>query len=250
MLGRQHLMLTLATTAVLLTPLLEEYPGFVAVMFFGAGVGSLIPDVDAEDAAVFHSDIKGLNGELGKAVNSSIGPFLPYFGYSTKYLIFKPAVKVFDLVTPSRYRFQEKHRTFTHSIIGVLTMTALTGLYLSPVLIVLKIFNPFYLAAFLAAYMFGAFLHMVQDSCTKTGIKWNSPFSDWKLYGDLSTGKDIRKPRFFLTWLIFASPVSIYIVHVNDFGVLNSVLLAVSFVCLSWLAFMKFVSGVEFVDSS
>ncbi len=238
-------MLTVATAAVVLAPLLEMYPGFVLVMFIGAGIGSLIPDVDAEDAAVFHQNIRGLNGDIGKAVNNSIGPLLPYFGYSTKYLIYKPAVKIFDFVTPEKYGFQEKHRTFTHSFLGVFTMTGLTGVYLTPILILLDLFNPVFLAAFLAAYMLGAFLHMVQDSCTKTGIAWNSPFSQWKLKGSLSTGKDIRKPRFFLIWLGFTSLASFYLSQVYQLELILSVLGSVFLIVLSWLVFMKLVSKVE-----
>ncbi|MFB6115765.1 MAG: hypothetical protein ABEK04_05795, partial [Candidatus Nanohalobium sp.] len=92
MLGRQHLMLSVATVSVVLAPYLESAEGFVIVMLLGTGIGSLIPDVDAQDAAVFHNDIRGLNGDVGDTVNNFIGPLLPAFGYTTKYAIYKPAV--------------------------------------------------------------------------------------------------------------------------------------------------------------
>ena len=247
MLGRQHLMLSVATVSVFLAPYFEGYESFVIVMFIGAGVGSLIPDVDAPDAAVFHQDIRGLKGDFGKAVNNLIAPILPAFGYTTKYTIYKPAVKVFDFFTSEDYSFQEKHRTFSHSFLGVFTMTTITGLYMIPLLIITEMFAPLYLLAFLFAYMTGAFLHMLEDSCTKTGIAWNSPFSDTKLKGDISTGKDIEKPRYFLFWLGGLTGIAFYLGHSTQYSITHPVLTSGSLLAvgISWLVFVKFVAKAK-----
>ena len=244
-LGRQHLMISVATVSVVLAPFLETAEGYVITAFIGVGIGALIPDVDAQDAAIFHENIRGLNGDVGEAVNNFLGPMLPYFGYATKYAIYKPAVTIFDFLTSDKYSFQEKHRTFSHSFLGVFTMTAVTGLYLTAILILLEIFAPLYLIVFLLSYMSGAFLHMLEDSCTVTGIAWNSPFSETKLKGQISTGKDIKKPRYFLYTLGALTASSFYISAEYTIYMPVVVIGSIIAVILSWLIFAKFIAKVE-----
>lgn len=244
MLGRQHLMLSVATATIFLVPYLEEAQSLVLVMFVGAGIGSLIPDVDAPDAAIFHDDLRGLNDDFGEAVNNIVGPFLPVFGYTTKFLIYKPAIKFFDIFVFDKYSFQEKHRSFSHSILGVTTMTVITGVYMIPVLLILELFAPLFLLGFLVAYAFGAFLHMLEDSATKTGIAWNSPFSDIKLKGQVSTGKDIKKPRYFLYYLGGLACLTFFVSSSSQYKVADPIITGISLlvVMLSWLIFMKGVA--------
>ncbi|MFB6100423.1 MAG: metal-dependent hydrolase [Candidatus Nanohalobium sp.] len=244
MLGRQHLMLSAATAAALAAPFIE-HTGLALTFFTGACIGSLIPDVDAHDAAIFHRDLKGLNHGTGRMLNNFIGPALPFFGYTTKYLIYIPAVKFYNFLF-SDYSFHGEHRSFSHSVLGIFTMTALTGVYIISTLAVLQVFIPLYVGAFLLAYMTGAFLHMLQDSCTKTGIAWNSPFSKTKLKGRLKTGKSRLKPRMFFTYLATVAGITFYLGSIPSYT-LSSVGLAVQTVLLlgaSWLVFMHF-SGVK-----
>lgn len=235
-------MLSLATVSAVVIPLADVLGEYMIVVLLGAGIGSLIPDVDAEDAAVFHRNIRGINGDVGKFINFSIGSFLPYFGYTTKYLIYKPAVKTFNLITPKKYSFQEKHRSFTHSILGVLTMTAVTGIYLSILMTMAGITASVTLLIFLTAYMTGALLHMLQDSCTKTGIAWNSPFSRTKLKGQLKTGKDMKAPRYFLYWLIVLNFASLYTTSYYSLTVIQSGVLSTAILGASWMIFVKIIA--------
>ncbi|QGA80518.1 metal-dependent hydrolase [Candidatus Nanohalobium constans] len=247
MLGRQHLMLSVASVSVVLAPFLLRAELLVFTLFFGVAIGSLIPDVDAPDAAVFHRDVRGLSGDFGSAVNNLVGPVLPVFGYSTKYLIYKPVVKLLEFLTSEDYCFEEKHRTFSHSVLGVFTMTVLTGVYLVPVLLSLELLAPFYLLAFLSAYMIGAFLHMLEDSCTKTGIAWNSPFSETRIKGQISTGKDVRKPRIFLYWLGMLTGATFYLGVIDKRFLSLPAVAAISVTGLgvSWLVFLKLVAKAE-----
>ena len=233
-------MLSAATAAALVAPFIE-HTGLALTFFTGACIGSLIPDVDAHDAAIFHRDLKGLNHGTGKMVNGFIGPMLPFFGYTTKYLIYIPAVKFYNFLFSS-YSFQEKHRSFSHSVLGVFTMTALTGIYLASFLSLLGVFIPFYLGTFLLSYMLGAFLHMLQDSCTKSGIAWNSPFSRTKLKGKLKTGKSKLKPRILFTFLATLAAVTLYLGNTSIYA-LPAVQLAAQTLLVSiagWLVFMHF----------
>lgn len=240
-------MLSTATVTSVLVPLIGFKPGLVLVVLVGTGIGSLIPDIDAEDAAVFHDDVKGLNTDIGTAVNNVVAPLLPFFGYSTKYIIYRPALMVYGKIIFRSYSFEDRHRSFTHSILGVFTMTFLTGLIMASILLYAGLLNTVYLLGFLSGYMTGAFLHMIQDSCTKTGIAWNSPFSDTKLKGDISTGKDFRKPR--LLTHVFGAVVLLSVgINIGVFYTLSllksTVILAAANV-LIWFIFMRFFADVR-----
>ena len=241
MLGRQHLMISVTTAFALAVPFIESFEALSFVFLIGAAIGSLIPDVDAPDATIFHSHVRGLSSEPGKAVGKFIGPVLPLFGYTTKYMIYKPVVHVFNFVTS--YEFSEKHRNFSHSILGVTSLTAVTGLYITPVLLYTGFFAFMPLAVFLLGYMFGALLHMLEDSCTKTGIAWNAPFSNTKLKGGLTTGEDNRQPRTLLYTLGIIS-LAVFLVKESskyDFTTLELAFGTFTALGLIWIFFMALV---------
>jgi inner membrane protein len=239
-------MLSVATGLLLIIPVAQLLDGFMALILIGVAIGSLIPDVDASDAAVFHRNVKGLNGQMGRLVNGFVGPILPLFGYTTKYMIYKPAVHLFNLLS-RKHSFSEKHRSFSHSFLGVFTLTSVTGLYLTPVLIYVPAVSMFHLLSFLSGYSFGALLHMLQDSCTRTGIAWNAPFSSKRLKGSLRTGKDNREPRFMLYVLAAQVPVILYMALHSHIGTINLSLIAVVSTSVTWLVFVSGVceAGVE-----
>ncbi len=250
MLGRHHLLLSLATVSCLLVPFLDEYPGFVLLAFFGTAVGSLIPDVDSHDAAIFHENVKGLNGDVGIFVNNFFAPVFPVFGYVTKYLIYKPVVHLYDRVVFRKYSFKEKHRSFSHSILGVVTMTLLTGIYVTLALAAVNLFSPLALAVFLSSYASGAFLHMLEDSCTRTGIAWNSPFSSTKLRGELVTSakpEHVKAPRRFTYFLGVFSVVFLLADSLGKTVVPGMNLPAAVFIFtfMSWAVFLKYIAGAE-----
>ncbi len=182
MLGRHHVSLSVVTVALVVLPLLTLYPVLCLIALVGTAIGSLIPDADSPDAAIFHQKVRGVNDLL-----NAPAVLYPAFGYVTKYLIYKPIVKIYDSVVFTQYDIEERHRGFLHTVLGLATVTVVTGLYLTPVLYVLELLSMVGLAVFLAAYLLGAVLHLLQDSCTKTGIQWNFPFQSWKVRGRLTT---------------------------------------------------------------
>ena len=186
MLGRDHLLLTIATVSLVLAPLFTRYPTVVLVALVGTAIGSLIPDADSPDAAIFHMNVSGLRGGIGSVLNS-IGILYPVFGYVTKYLIYKPSVQFYDSFVFTETNIEERHRGFLHSFLGLGTATVLTGVYLLPLLYVLGIVSVVFIGVFLLAYLTGAILHLVEDSCTKSGIQWHYPFRQWRIRGNLTT---------------------------------------------------------------
>ena len=62
--GDQHVYLSLTTAGLLIAPSVPVLdPALIAVLFFGVFVGSLAPDADAVDAAIFNGRIGGMKGK-------------------------------------------------------------------------------------------------------------------------------------------------------------------------------------------
>lgn len=214
MLGRHHISLSVATVAIVVLPLFPTHPNETLLVLTGTAIGSLIPDADSPDAAIFHEEVKGLEGGYSNILNAAA--FLnPVFGYTTKYAVYKPAVWFYDSVVFDEYDIAERHRGFLHSFLGLGTATVLTAVYLLPVLVVLGLLWLPGVGLFMAGYLVGALLHLLEDSCTKTGIQWNFPFQSWALKGELTTTarpEDTKYPRYFLlilgagTLMMFVAP--------------------------------------------
>ncbi|MFB6245223.1 MAG: metal-dependent hydrolase [Candidatus Nanohaloarchaea archaeon] len=247
MLGSQHLLLSLGSAAVLLSPYATERPFLSVVALSGVALGSLIPDVDAKDAKVFHRSVTEVGGTSGRLINGSLGLLFPIFGYITKYAIYRPSLLIYDLAFRN-YSFEDSHRSFSHSLLGVLTMTALTGAYLYPLLRYFGASYKVHFSTFLLSYMAGAFLHMLQDSSTKTGIAWNYPFSSRKLSGELVTGEDVLKPRLFVIFLFSSAALLLFTSETRASlpYQLGLPLVSAASLAVSWIGFMIAAgAGVE-----
>lgn len=234
-------MLSFFSALVIAGPLLSIEAVFFLLCVFGVCIGSLVPDVDAEDAAIFHSNIRGVKGDTGRLLNDFLAPLLPVFGYFTKYVIYRPSVLLFNILSKN-YAVSDTHREFSHSIIGITSFTFFTGLYVSLILYLAGLLHLTYLIVFLGGYLIGCILHLIQDSCTRTGIAWNSPFSDWKIKGDIYTGKDFRKIKIFTLVLGGLSSTIVFISLTQPIGLSTLQLSALSLTLLGflWAVFMLF----------
>ena len=71
--GDQHVLITLFSGGLLLAPHVALFaPVEVAVLLFGLFVGSLAPDADATDAAIFHTTVP--RPARGRRAGSRTGP--------------------------------------------------------------------------------------------------------------------------------------------------------------------------------
>lgn len=237
MLGRHHISLSVGTVAVAVLPFFSLYPIPVLLVLTGTAIGSLIPDADSPDAAIFHNEVKGLSGGYSNLLNAT-AVLNPIFGFVTKYLIYKPAVKFYDLVIFDQYEIEERHRGFLHSFLGIGTATVLTTVYLIPVLLVLDLVWFAGVGLFIAGYIVGAVLHLLEDSCTKSGIQWNFPFQTWKIKGQITTTarpEDMVYQRKFLTVLGFGAFGMFLAPNIaTDVPEIVFVLIGVFGVILSW----------------
>ena len=201
--GDQHVSLSLATAGFLIAPWVPVIdPVLIAVLLFGVFVGSLAPDADAVDAAIFNGRIGGAKGKRGQVLNG-LAVVLPVFGYTIRYLIYYPLSLIFSLLLRKSYR--HRHRGLLHSFSGVgLTSLILSG-YLA--LILTWIGAPLtLLPAFGCAFFAGCVLHLVEDTCTPAGIAWLYPFSRRRMAGRVRTqGAPEVRPAVFAIVLTAAA---------------------------------------------
>lgn len=162
-------------------------------------MGSLAPDADATDAAIFHTRVPGLPVTTRRLVNGAARA-LPVFGYLIRYGEYYPAAGVFWLL--SRGQLKAGHRGVLHSLLGVGLCTGLTGLYCALALHLLDWSAPALLALGVAGFGAGALLHLAEDSCTPGGIAWLYPASGRRVRGRLRTGgRTDPRTRLFATAL-------------------------------------------------
>ena len=204
--GEQHVFYTLLSLAVLLPLILavlssSEHTLTALIVFtIGVFIGSLAPDADAADSAIMHG-LAGGKGTVRTARRHTV-IILPFFGYLIRYLIYYPISALVYLV--SLGRIKPKHRGLLHSLFGTLTAAVILAIYLRLItdFLLSAIFAAevtaaidSYLPAFCAGILFGAVMHLIEDSCTHEGVYWLFPFGSVKLSGNLT-------PKGRKNWLI------------------------------------------------
>jgi membrane-bound metal-dependent hydrolase YbcI (DUF457 family) len=234
--GDQHVLITLFSGGLLLAPYLSVFaPGEVAALLFGLFVGSLAPDADAMDAAIFHTRIRGLRGASRRLVNGA-ARVLPFFGYLIRYGEYYPAAGVCWVL--SRGRLKAGHRGVLHSLLGVGVITALTCGYLVAALYIVDRPVPALLAFGVAGFAAGAILHLVEDSCTPAGIAWLYPVSGRRLRGRLRSGGRVdHRPRVFATALGVAMWACLLLQYRMETPVDTVALCSIFLFCLLWMLF-------------
>ena len=201
--GDQHVYISLTTAGLLIAPWLTALdPALIALILFGVFVGSLAPDADAADAAIFNGRLGGVKGKRGQVVNG-LAVALPVFGYTIRYLIYYPLSLVFALILRKSYR--HRHRGLLHSLPGVgLTSLLLSG-YLAVILTWLGV-SLALLPAFGVAFFAGCILHLIEDTCTPAGVAWLYPFSRRRLAGSVRTWGNFEvRPAVFAIVLALAA---------------------------------------------
>jgi len=201
--GDQHVYLSLTTAGLLIAPWIAVLdPALIAVLLFGVFVGSLAPDADAADAAIFNGRLGGVKGKRGQIVNG-LAVVLPVFGYTIRYLIYYPLSLVFALILRKSYR--HRHRGLLHSFAGVWLTSLLLSGYLTLILTWLGI-SLALLPAFGFAFFAGCILHLVEDTCTPAGVAWLYPFSRRRLAGRVRTWGNFEvRPTVFAIVLALAT---------------------------------------------
>ena len=229
--GGHHVLLSLCTAAVLLAPAAGTLPlPTLGAVLSGIFIGSLAPDADASDAAIFH----GRRGRLGL--------LLPLFGYTIRYLIYYPISCIFRFIFGSQAR--PRHRGLLHSAIGVAFSSVLLSLYIRLALLVLGLPGDSILILFGAGFFGGCILHLLEDSCTPMGVAWWFPFRTTRLMGRIRTRSGDLRPTLFGITLALAAAFLLAGPVVPDLPRVPLAGLAAVMVGALWGIFL-FVAGVH-----
>lgn len=130
-----------------------------------------------------------------------------------------------------QYEVNHEHRGIMHSPIGIIISSLLLTLVVLIFMLIGKFMNLITLSLIFAGLLIGQLLHILEDSCTISGINWKFPFGTKELKGKIYTfekqeGKiDIRAGLYqnilggfsFILLLAFSfkllefSPILIYI---------------------------------------
>lgn len=198
MLSRDHIALSVLSSLVLFGWLFFQNPLFLIAISFGAFIGCLLPDTDLPRSKIDH--MKGIPG---------------FLGIITKYILNPLVVTIFEWIL--KKNIDRSHRGITHTIYGILTYSLLieaVGLLFLLVFGVWGLLVGFSL--FVCGLIFGGVLHLMEDSCTKTGILPFYPLNEnRKYFGNISTydSNDMR-PKFYsfllLVVLIILVIIQIY----------------------------------------
>lgn len=197
MLSKDHFVLSILSNFILFGWLFFQNPFFFIAISFGVFIGCLLPDTDLEKSKI--DRMKGIPG---------------FFGMITKYILNPLVAMIFELLL--KKSIDQSHRGVTHTIYGILTYCLIIEGISIPILIIFGMWG------FIAGYsffvfglFFGGMLHLMEDSCTKTGIFPFYPLNENRKYsGNISTFdlNDMR-PKFYALFLLIVS-VFLFIVQI------------------------------------
>jgi inner membrane protein len=190
--GRTHLALSFLSLLVITRPLWPQLSWLAWVgVYAGVLVGSLAPDVDAPDSVIFH--LRLLPRELRV--------LLSVLGYLLRYLVYFPLSLFFWTVFSRNYRHE--HRGLLHTPMGVTLAALLVSGYAAIFsLLILHSLGPGLLLV-TASFWAGCILHLMQDSCTPSGIAWGFPWHNRRLRGTIHTASHMDpRPIFYAIVLL------------------------------------------------
>jgi membrane-bound metal-dependent hydrolase YbcI (DUF457 family) len=206
MLGKDHVAITLGTVFPFTIPLMfSDNPQtmYACGILAAAVIGSLTPDADSGGKPKLHYDFK--------IVYDIMVPLHKLVVYFFKSFNLKEKMNL-------EHSVEERHRGVMHSPIGIfissfvlILLTTIAGYFFYHTI------NVTLIGFLFLGLISGQFLHILEDSCTVSGINWLFPFGTKEIKGSIYTGnkiegkKDIR-PILYGASLLFFS-VILFILH-------------------------------------
>jgi len=190
MMGHDHMVLALAWSGLFIFWLDTVFPGTNLLPYFTLGVilGSLVPDVDAEDCTLRHKNLNTV-GPLGNV--------FPWVAIITSFMVYIPLSYIFH---------STKHREIMHSLIGITVNAVVWAILLYALWFFFQAPLFLYLLWVAPGMFIGAFFHLVADSYTKMGVKWLYPRQQKPIQGGVTTG---TMSEYFFVLIVFAATIGI-----------------------------------------
>lgn len=200
MLGKQHASITIATIFPLLIPTLfydSNYQLYSISILIAVLIGSLTPDADCGGKSKLYYDFKFVH-DIMIPLHKSVIWIFNQSSIQTKFNL--------------ECEVNNKHRGIMHAPVGILISSLL--LTIVATIITLVFYTESTIAVTFTVFvglLTGQFLHLMEDSCTVSGINWKFPFGTKELRGKIYTfskiegKKDIRPTIYeYSLWSITA----------------------------------------------
>ncbi|NNG67552.1 metal-dependent hydrolase [Caldanaerobacter subterraneus] len=184
MLGRTHIALGLAGTTMMIT----INPKTAPITLTAAAIASLLPDID-DDNSFLNRKINFGFKPLGAVVFTALL-------FSLGYLKVVPFISILVLEVAILLSIFSRHRTFSHSLLGMFVYS--TGIYLA----YKSVFVPF---------VIGYGLHLIADMFTNSGIELLYPYRKRIGIGLISTGSIWDNMIMIFGFLAFMSRYSMHL---------------------------------------
>lgn len=242
MLGRYHVSISLAIASLLVIPLIflteNSWVPFGLAFLVAVIIGSLTPDADCKGKAKIHYDFYVVERAMNKVV--------------------QPLVKfLFQRIISKKYNLEgeinDEHRGIMHSPIGILISSFLLTIILLLIVLFFNLFNVKFIFAIFFGLLFGQFLHLIEDTCTVSGIKWKFPFKiSGELKGNIYTWDKYRnydkmdiRPGFFIIFFGSIAVIFFFAYAINKITLSLFLLYPVLLLVMSFEIILMFlISGV------
>lgn len=176
MLGRNHVVLSLASACLLAIPWLPGSAGTVALVLAGVWIGAYLPDLDSPNMRI----VRGV----------MTVPLLPRLARGVLFAVVGAGFWVL------RIPFNPDHRGSFHTLLGIAMYSAVICGSLYTILRFSGYWDLLYLWLF-AGLAAGGVMHLVEDSCTRFGVRPFAPFWRVRFRGGITTGSGDLRPEIY-----------------------------------------------------
>lgn len=205
----------------------NSHPVYAFCLLVAAAIGSLIPDADSDEKPKLHYDFK--------VIYDIMVPLHKLIVFSFAFFNLKEKMNL-------QYVVEKQHRGVMHSPIGVFISSFVLTLLITIVgYLIFHGINATFISLLFLGLILGQLLHLLEDSCTVSGINWLFPFGTRELKGSIYTGNKIEgkrdiRPFLYKLFLLFFSAIllifhSLGTIDVNESGIY---LLIFAVVALIW----------------
>jgi len=232
MLGKDHILLSIATMMIFLVP--AFFINFIDLIYLitllvAVSIGALIPDADCGGKATLYYRYPMID----KFMKIIIKPIVWGFGV----LVSRKKIR-------TEHHVKEEHRGIIHSPIGVLISTIFLIIPITIFMLFIKEFSFWILLMIFLGLLIGQFLHLLQDSCTVAGINWAFPFGTNEIKGGIYTFDRQDQRTKLYSGLLFGISVLLVIgysfnkINLNPY-LLYSLLILISIVVWVLILFLS-----------
>ncbi|MBU0466399.1 MAG: metal-dependent hydrolase [Nanoarchaeota archaeon] len=176
MLGRHHLSISVFTVLPFIIPLFflntQNVLVYSIALLVAVVVGSLLPDSDCGGKPKLYYDF-GIIYDLMIPIQKIVVFLFKLSGIKKRLNL--------------QYEVNHEHRGIMHSPIGILISSLLLTLVVLIFMLIGKFTNLITLSLIFAGLVIGQLLHILEDSCTVSGINWKFPFGTKELKGRICT---------------------------------------------------------------